>query len=451
MKKHTIFTSKNFLLLLIISCLSACLHKQPKKVQVPIIKPSPAQVEITRLQSQTLNPNSDEDITIIIDQEIKKATTPTLSEISEEEKQQPLSPNNDSDKQPLLHTKTPIYTHANTKIAVLIPLTGEYQHIGLTLQKGLIQTYFNLSHKPASLTFYDSNTAQINRQYQQIVKEQYDIVIGPLTPEKINKINYSSEVTNLVLNQFDQPNDLINSVLAFDFKEYSHTEINQLTQYIQKMQHNNVLLIVENTISGEIFADKFSDNWFDQNKSINKIIYLSNNLTDNAKQIRQYLTTYPKLNRYQYADNGRLKKTATLEDDFPFIRQDIDAIALSINVANARLIVPLMNTIGGAKPIIYASSLLVKSDDFKLSKEAGLNTIRYLDSPWKYTQENPDFLLSLMNDALRISLSSQIYSSFNYAGLTGFYTISATKGMQRKQYWYQFKRGSATPLQSITN
>ena len=396
---------------------------------------------ITTTPNQTTH-SIDGEQALIIEQEIN-------SNISNKEIQGFITKDSTIVTIPIVNANTSIVqTEKPMKLAVLLPLTGSYKDISLELEKGIMTEYFNLPIKPKKISFYDSNTNEINALYQKLVKQKYTTIIGPITSKQIEKINYSAQVINIPLNKIAQQTA---NTYAFNFKEHSQNEIKQITDALSQKNYRNVLLITNGNVAGEVFADKLSNQLFYAKKNLRKIIYLSEDITDNAKKTRTFLTQQPKLKKYTYNENGFISITENIKDDFPYIRQDIDAIVLSINAKDARLINALLKTIGGNKLAIYSSSLLTKSNDFNINKEQNLNNIIYLDSTWKYTHKDYNLLSSLITDAIRIALHIPTYQVFIYQGLTGQYTIDKATGMTRQLQWYQIKKNKATPLQNIIN
>ncbi len=374
----------------------------------------------------------------------------TLLQITEHRPEGSSITNNQTGQKSLvLSFRTPLSStieESTKKIAIMLPLTGKYKSLGLEIQQGVIREYFNVTIKPKKISFYDSNTKRVNELYQKLSKE-YTTIIGPLLVNKIEQINYSTQITNIILNKKNNPSS---NTYTFNFKEYSQDEIKQIVQFLKTKKHHSVLLITNNNLSGSIFSDELSKQWFSEGKVIKKIIYLTDDLTKNATKIKTTLSQKQPMKSITSRTGESDIFTKNVKDDFPFIRQDIDAIVISLEAKNSRLINPLTTAIGGQKIPIYASSILAKSSNFNTKKDRSLRQIYFLDSVWKYDSQNNGFLNSLARDALRIALTIDRDPRIIYQGLTGTYFINSGK-MNRQQNWYQFRRNKVTLVKRLVN
>ena len=320
--------------------------------------------------------------------------------------------------------KTNLSQLSNQKVAVLLPLSGTFEEAGLSVQKGLLKTYYD-SNLTIPMLFFDTNSDTTPAIYEY-VQEHFNVVIGPMLRKNIAKVTFNQDILNIPINQTDIRYNI------FPIDASINAEAVQLTNEAFFQGHCRAIIIGMNTERGQQVTQAINANWTRLGGKTVDIVYLPSGRIIEATQMLKNVFSEP------------LNTVDSKNDDFPFARHDIDVILMSLPTQEARLVVPVTRLLGSNAPILSTSEL-TDSTQFNKSSEPDLIGIQFLDMPFRYdVADQANLLFNLGVDALSIADALSISSDFTYQGQTGRYTFQSIEEpfMVRKLNWYRFSSDS---------
>lgn len=327
------------------------------------------------------------------------------------------------------------------KIAVLIPLSGDYQNIGRQVRDGILKLYFN-DNLDMQISFFDSLDGKANLSYQSIINSSFNIVIGHLLSQNIRKIEFSTKVVNVSLNeppkQFSSP---YNASINFKIDN----QIEQLTQQALKEYFSKAIILVDNTAQGAALAEMLSDSWYKAGKDIIQVAFIGKTVNTINQQFSSLFRAKQDIRIYEADSKGNLSFKGNSKDDFPFIRQDVDVIFSFLSLEQSRYLIPALNLIGGISPTIYSSSKITRSQAFSSIADRDLQGISYLDIPWRYDNTGFKFFEAVGIDSLALAIQLWSADRFQYDGLTGKYLFNSQK-IKKELNWYRFDNKKITTV-----
>ena len=172
------------------------------------------------------------------------------------------------------------------KIAILLPLTGDYLTIADAIRDGIMQYYYQINYM-ADIRFYDTLSAEtFSNVYDQAVNDGATLIIGPLLKNQLEEL-YKREtlpVTTIALNKLDLTNK---PTQLYEFSLAPEDEISSLIEYAtQKRQHYALLLAQDNDFSSKSLSI-FSQLWLEKGNKItasHRLSY-SSELTQDLQQV----------------------------------------------------------------------------------------------------------------------------------------------------------------------
>lgn len=271
------------------------------------------------------------------------------------------------------------------KITVLLPLSGTLAPAAKAIKEGILFAYYSdrTSKKP-KINFIDTHNdvENIEKYYNQAVKQNPDLILGPLNKKSVYKIKdiHNPSIPIVALNYIS--NDVISSTYSdsnrafFQFGISGEDEAEQTAYKVWKNGLKNSLLIVDNNEWGERVGSSFINKYENLGGNISAIAKVDRK-TDLKKLIYSNLGTDKSQNRknvLQWIIGQKLSFT-------PRYRQDFDNIILLTSDIYARQIKPILKFYyADSIPILATSNILTFTKNNK-SNLKDLEGIQVCDIP----------------------------------------------------------------------
>ena len=375
-----------------------------------------------------------------------------------------------ADLLPQLEAKQEALTAYPQRIAVLLPLSGNYQAQAAAVRDGMMAAYYQVAAnvKPPSLTLYDSGTttAQALMAYQKAVADGANMVIGPLIKEAVAAVanQGSLPVPVLALNYLDAgkagPADF------FQFGLLPEGEAEQAAERAVAEGYTRGVALVSNDDFGSRMFNAFA-NRFKQlgGEILGMQTYIPGTKADGYQDILTQLFNLD-------ASNERAQRLASVLGthlDFdPRRRQDLQFIFLAGDPDDARTIQPQIAYNHGEDLPVYSTSRI-----YELGENVDntvLNGISFDDMPWTLEDSGPvadlrakvqhnwpnnfssnSRLYALGFDAYR--LLPLLYNTHGISqavpGVTGQLSLDQDRRVHRKLDWAEFDDGNPDLLAPI--
>ncbi len=346
------------------------------------------------------------------------------------------------------------------KIALILPLTGDYAGIGRTIRDGFLaaqkeaqNTSPTVSQKEMQIDIYDSNQKQnIVELYQEATRKGADMVIGPLLKKNVDALlQHSPLPTPAITLNYASDAEKVAKGEVFQFGLYPEDEAEQIAEKLSDEEYNSVVVMAANNEWGERMVSRFSDVYLRLEGTIQDIYYYDTEFEDYAPSVQTLFQLNQSIQRYT-----DIEKVVGKKLDFrPRIRDDINAAVLFANYQNATLIYPLMKFYYADELPVYASSHAYEPGNDKLLRE--LDGLVYNDIPFIVDRVRyPDSdkvkklprLYALGKDAYRlINTIRQIeINNTELYGATGYISADENRRLHRRLNWAKFNKGKPFAL-----
>ncbi len=346
------------------------------------------------------------------------------------------------------------------KIALILPLTGEYVNIGRTIRDGFLaaqkeaqNTSPTVSQKEMQIDIYDSNQKQnIVELYQEATRKGADMVIGPLLKKNVDSLlKHSPLPTPAITLNYASDEKNIAKGEVFQFGLYPEDEAEQIAEKLLDEEYNSVVVMAADNKWGERMVRRFSDVYLQLEGTIQDIYYYDTEFDDYAPSVQTLFQLNQSIQRYT-----DIEKVVGEKLDFrPRIRDDINAAVLFANYQNATLIYPLMKFYYADELPVYASSHAYEPGKEKLLRELDglvyndipfiVDRVRYPDSD--KVKELPR-LYALGKDAYRLinTIRRIAISNTELDGATGYISTDENRRLHRRLNWAKFNKGKPFAL-----
>lgn len=343
------------------------------------------------------------------------------------------------------------------RIAVLLPSSGQLAPVANAIRDGLSAAFFtNLAAGGISpeLRFYDVAEGDINEHFDFAVAQGAEVVIGPLSKDKIQALALrpALPVPVLALNQvelsYPGPAELFQLGLGIE------DEAMQAAERAFADGHRTALIATPNTAHGERATEAFTTHWQALGGTVvaNLSYFNEQALSKSIEQILQL-----DLSQGRARDLRQLLGPLEFE---PRRRQDIDAIFMLATPRLGRQIKPLLAFHYAGEIPVYSTSDIYEGST---QSEPDLNGIIFSNLPW-FFQSTPEKKSLLKNNDAPAKLQ-RLYAlgvdafylyprlqqlgaadRANFWGQTGVLSLNELGQFSRKQQWAKFRRGKVQAL-----
>lgn len=350
------------------------------------------------------------------------------------------------------------------RIAVLLPLSGQFQQHAKAIQYGLLAAATTAENSKRQFVFIDSQQPLPAIQ-QQLAELQTDFVIGPLLREQVDAVSQLPDwhYPTLFLNSRDSRAPMQND--RFYFALNMEDEASQMAKlFAQKNYQRPVVISVNNAISQRMLQ-QFSQEWqalghaapethsFDAREELETLI-TSLLETDNSRE---------RIRLISGLISGKVESEA-------HSRQDIDAIYLLANPVQTRMFKPFVDVSvnpNAPRLPIYASSRSYStggdSNDLR-----DLNGLTFTETPWLLGEQHsqsireqylalfPDQdetlqrLFAMGFDAYQLIGSlkqQQQLPSLSFPGFTGRLSVASDGTINRQLSWATYRNNRLIAVQ----
>ena len=327
-------------------------------------------------------------------------------------------------------------------IAVLLPLSGLHAESGASVQKGLLDAYYE-RHEPTSQTivFYDTNSAPIDELYQKIKTRGHDLILGPLTKEDTERLLNIADNTPSIISLNYTNHNISPSHLQFGLSP--EDEARQIADFAWR-EGKSAAIISPKSDKAKKITLAFSQAW----AALGGIIIDRYNYQDTDK----FATTIAKLLGITDSQSRQHKLHQTLLlhiNSTLYSRKDADMIFLVSEPTIARQIVPFIKFYAGNSLPVFATSQVHNGYD-AISQNKDLNDLYFCDMTVEFQTEekNKNKLYFLGKDAYLLATQQTHLSALPHFPLTGntgqLYLNPMMHTIQRELTCGQFKNGRAT-------
>ncbi len=339
------------------------------------------------------------------------------------------------------------------KIALLLPLTGDYAKAGRAVRKG----FFGAENQATTLEFTvvthntDQSTDIVGIYTKAVADEGVDLVIGPLLKREIDALiaNGNVSVPTISLNYAtaDAPASADN---LFQFGLLPENEAAQAAHKIWEDGHSFIAVLAPDDEWGERLYRTFEAEYTALGGTIRAISRYDPSFVDYAVVIESLFQLD------QSRERHRLVSVALGEKPRfnPRPRDDLSAAMLFADHLRAVMIFPQMKFHYLDKLPTYATSHAYKPGT--LGRKRDLDGLIYCDVPAIILNEasadaKPEEyprLVALGADARALAkrLKHMQIARFPLRGQTGEISIGENRRLFRKLPWAQFSRGRPVPL-----
>ncbi|MTJ02754.1 MAG: penicillin-binding protein activator [Idiomarina piscisalsi] len=350
-------------------------------------------------------------------------------------------------------------------IAVLLPLSGQYEAQGLAVRDGIIA---KVSESTSSeLVFIDTNALSFEQQQSKVQELKPAGIIGPLLKESVthwvNQTN--SAIPQVFLNQLDNntPQSAEGDTALF-FALNPETEAEQASEFMSSAssQTKRPLVLAADTPSSKRMVERYKASWsginepsvslFSQRDDMKSAVETSLGLIGSKERIRAVKIAAGKI----------------IVDEQERSRRDISGIYLPGNLQQVRLLKPFIDV--SISP--FAQRILVygTSSAHELSNQLGdndLNGLIFSETPWLVQNNGKNVLLNQWLEARpgwglsQARLAAMGYDSVDLVqrltimqrmpgtqlnGLSGTLNVEQ-QIVQRQLQWAAFRNGRLTVLE----
>ncbi|WNO60313.1 penicillin-binding protein activator [Rheinheimera sp. MMS21-TC3] len=348
------------------------------------------------------------------------------------------------------------------KIAVLLPLSGQFRQHALAIQYGILAAAAKA--QSSQIIFIDSEQSP-QQLVEQLTAEQADFVLGPLLKNQVDTISQLEQWIwpTLFLNSQDSQLPYHNKHFFFALSMEDEAQQTALL-FQQKDYQQPVVISAANNISLRM-QQQFSQSWQQLGHKAPQL-YQFNDKADLDTLINQLLETEQSKERVQQIDNLVPVK---LHSD-THSRLDIDAIYLIADPVQTQLFKPFVDvSVSETAPRlpIYASSRS-HSTALDSTEQRDLNGLTFTEMPWmlplktnpalreEYQQlfqtqdESLQRLFAMGFDAYRLIGSlrqQQQLSAIVFPGLTGQLRLNSNGSIVRQLSWAKYQNNRLVAVQ----
>lgn len=355
------------------------------------------------------------------------------------------------EQQPWLHEQP-------RRIAVLLPLSGQYSAQGQAIRDGVLAALSN--ERNEDVLFIDTQTNDPASIIEQLESENIEAVIGPLQREFVDRLaaeliarDEPRSWVHLWLNR--APEDYPTGLDTF-FALDSDTEVESATRYLDSEGHRRILVMGPDTQRGRQLSEQFNTEWQNRFGDDTAMSSLYRSGTDMPDRVEESLHVRASKSRIELIERAAGDKTIESE---PRSRRDVDALYLVGDAAQARLLKPFIET--SISPFasrlpVYATSAVHEQSERRRGSD--LEGIIFSEAPWLLPEHgqrdlferfdglrsnwSPSIqrLVAMGYDSMELlpRLSSMLWlPGYNHPGLTGQLRIS-DNSVRRQLHWAQF-------------
>lgn len=265
------------------------------------------------------------------------------------------------------------------KIALLLPLQGQYGASAQAIRNGFLAAYYDDKQQGKNVpnvVVLDTSMQDVRTVYQQAIAQGADFVVGPLTKPQVGELASSGNlsVPTLALNTLDTNQSPPNNMYFFSLSP--RQEAIQVAQKARQDGHHNAIIIAPATPWGQTTANAFAQSWQSMGGQVvgNLAFSREQNLADDMGNLLQ-------VNKSVRSSKGFKK---AMQDKIPLNqmrRQDFDMVFIVGSPSQARLIRPLLKFYFAGNIPVYATSSVYSGTPSPMH-DRDLDGVMFSEMPW---------------------------------------------------------------------
>lgn len=265
------------------------------------------------------------------------------------------------------------YGHPPQHIALLLPLSGKHAEAAQAIKEGYLASYYhsNQDPKPTVQVYDTAKGGDVQKVYEQAVKNGADFVVGPLTKEEVQRLGAlsSSQFKTPILALNKPANQSYRSQL-YQFSLTPEAEAAQIVQKAWQKGYKTASIITPNNTWGKRMNASFVQQWQQQGGRVLRTVY-ANPDYDQSAAIRNLLGIDEKQKK---AIEERKLDAQAIQPHF------VDVIFMAAPPEQARQLKPLFDFYYADDIPIYATSS-VYTGQINPTRDRDLNGIIFCDMP----------------------------------------------------------------------
>ena len=252
-------------------------------------------------------------------------------------------------------------------VAILLPLTGPYAAAGAAARDGFIAAYLrDADSAPPRVKFFDTGQNNTASLWEQVLVEDFDVVIGPLIKQHVDEFvnaSRSGRLPRLVLNYLDQRGEMIPDAETasapaslYQFGIAIEDEATSLSNYLLEDGHQRVLIVHSQDSWSRRALDAYAQNW---PYPLAEAVFTDiKGLTSSVGDAMQVAASDQ---RHREISNilGQSMEFA------PRARQDLDAVVALTSYVESQSLVPALRYHFADHLPVYATSQSVRGNALK--------------------------------------------------------------------------------------
>lgn len=350
-------------------------------------------------------------------------------------------------------------------IAVFLPQSGSLARAGNAIRDGIIAASLSAKNQGAvtpKLSFFDSNTLNLDELYRSAMAAGAEVAIGPLSKGKVTELQQSNALAlpTLALNYGTA--EETNNPHLFQFAISAEDEAAQAAKTAWQDGKKRALTLTPASDWGGRALTAFETSWSEQGGSIAETAMYSGK-TNLGLSIEKMLEVDKSERRWR-----RMSQLLDQKIEFePRRRQDIDMMFLVATPATARQVKPALAFYYASNLPVYATSHLYNGKPDP-QRDQDLNGINFCDIPWflensqglkrqidsAWPEETNRYgrLFAMGTDALQLAGRLRMLEALpdsKVFGATGALSMREKQIIQRQLEWATFVRGKPVMRQYL--
>ena len=336
------------------------------------------------------------------------------------------------------------------KVALLLPLTGDYAKAGKAVKNGFFESYTAATTPDFTITVHNTDQpGSITSIYAKAIEnEDIDMVIGPLLKHEVNTLISSNIISVPTISLNYTSTNTRTSENLFQFGLLPENEARQAARKIWSDGHEFIVVLAPDDDWGERLYRAFENEYSGFGGKIRALTRYDPNFVDYTAVIESLFELDRSRERHRLVASALGDKP----NFTPRIRDDISASMLFADHLHAVMIFPQMKFHYVDKLPVYATSHIYKLGPLKGKRD--LDGITYCDIPAiiqrkTFTDADEYARLSALGaDAQRLAghLRHMQIARLTFNGQTGKISISENQQLFSKLSWARFSRGRPMPL-----
>ena len=320
------------------------------------------------------------------------------------------------------------------RVALLLPLSGEYKREGESVLIGFLSAHYSLmtsNQKIQSINVYDTQSYDSVRDaYDQAVNEGAEFIVGPLLQDSVSELSEKIVFNVPVLALNSNQNNEVYTIGMYQFSLSSLDEVISTSNKVISDGNNLGAIIMPNNELGKDLRDIYKSTFESMGGTILDDQFYNPDNQDFSDELKALLIIDNSENRHRRL-SANLGEFIAFE---PRRRQDIDFIfLLATDITNAKLLKSQLDYhLSGDDPIpIYSTSNI-----FSLRENMDdLDGVIFTDAPWVIDQQS--WLRDLPAKLMKFWPGDAIQSRQNAMGYDAYF-LTSKLAKQNNSYLKEF-------------